>query len=237
MFKDIIEAKTNVRIVARERGKRVPHLCRENHNVWVNLGRQYLCEVISPSDGTFSAHYSDSPVRVMRYMALGIGGDSQRFDIASVFPLLDTHYPGQNTFDDTVITTSLLERPVKVSGTAGVGASPGIWMNDIAPVGPEDFGSDIEGGPITNIQYTTLFEYTDINIMPAYPSVPLTEIGLMLSDQVAVRTSEEVYDYGAPAHPHHINYSTRQKLIAYNTFEPIMKTVSVALEIYWQIQF
>jgi len=229
MFKDIIEAKTNVRIVARENGKKVPKLCRESHNVWVNFGRQYLAEVISPLNGSFGAHYNDAPVRVVRYMGVGIGGDSQLLEVASVYPLLDSHYPGQNTFDDTVITTTFLERPVKVTGTPGVGTSPGVWMSSVTA--PPTFG----GSPITKVTFDTLFQYTDISLYPAYPSVPISEIGLMLSSEAVSRTSQQVYDYGAP--PDYINSSTRQKLVAYNTFDTINKTASVALEVYWELQF
>lgn len=227
MFKDLIDAKVNVRIVARERGKKVSRLCRDGHNIWVNLGRQYLAEVISPSDGTFSAHYNDSVPRVVRYMGLGIGGDRQQADIAGTYPTLDTHYPGQNVYDDEDITTTYLERPVKVSGTAGVGASAGVWMNSVtAP-------PDLTG--VTKVKFDALFSNTDIHLSGAYPSVPISEIGLFLANEQASRTSEEVYDYVAT--PAYINTSTRPKLIAYNTFDTITKTNSVSLEIFWEIQF
>jgi hypothetical protein len=233
MFRDIIDVKTNVKIIARDdRGKKVPGLCREGHNIWVNLGRQYLAEVISPLNSSFAAHYADSPIRVTQYMALGIGGNSQLIDdIAGTYPTLDTHYPGQNTFDDTVLTVPYLERPVKVSGVAGVGTLAGVWMNSVTA--PPTFG----GSPITKVTFDCLFNYTDINLGGAYPSVPLSEIGLMLSNQQASRTSQEVYDYSVGAHPEHINYSTRQRLIAYNTFDTISKTVAVAFEVYWEIVF
>lgn len=229
MFKDSIDPKVNVRIIARERGKKVPGLCREGHNIWVNQGRQYLAEVISPLNGSFAAHYNDSPVRFVRYMGLGVGGDSQVLDLSTVYPTLDTHYPGQETFSDEDITVTQLERPVKVSGTAGVGSSAGVWMNSVTA--PPSF----TGTPNTNVEFDALFDNNDINLSGDYPSVPLTEIGLFLSSEEPSRTSEEVYDYlTAPAY---INDTTRQKLIAYNTFDAITKTVSVALEVHWEIQF
>jgi len=58
---------------------------------------------------------------------------------------------------------------------------------------------------------------------------------LFLSSESASRTSEEVYDYLTG--PAHINTSTRHQLIAYNTFDTITKTVSVALEVHWEIMF
>jgi hypothetical protein len=230
MFKDSIDPKVNVRIIARERGKKVPSLCREGHNIWVNQGRQYLAEVISPLNGSFAAHYNDSPVRFVRYMGLGIGGDSQVLDLSVTYPTLDTDYPGQEVFSDEDITVTQLERPVKVSGVAGVGSSAGVWMNSVtAP--PAVF----TGTPVTGVEFDALFDNADLNLAGAYPSVPVTEIGLFLSSEEPSRTSEEVYDYlTAPAY---INDTTRQKLVAYNTFDAITKTVSVALEVHWQIQF
>lgn len=230
MFKDSIDPKVNVRIVARERGKKVPSLCREGHNIWVNQGRQYLAEVISPLNSSFAAHYNDSPVRFVRYMGLGIGGDAQLIDIAATFPTsLDVDYPGQNIFSDEDIAATQLERPVKVSGVAGVGSSAGVWMNSVtAP-------PTISGSPVTQVEFDALFDNNDINLSGSYPSVPVSEIGLFLSSEEPSRTSEEVYDYlTAPAH---INDATRQKLVAYNTFDAITKTVSVALEVHWQISF
>jgi hypothetical protein len=161
-------------------------------------------------------------------MALGIGGDSQLL-APGTFPTLDSHYPGQNTYDDTLITTNYLERPIKVTGTAGTGTAPGVWMNSVTA--PPTFG----GTPITKVEFDCLFDYTDCQLGGAYPSMPLSEAGLMLSSEQASRLSNEVYSYASP--PDYINTSTRQKLLAYNTFDTISKTVSVALEIHWEIQF
>jgi hypothetical protein len=231
LFKEVIEAKNNVRIVARERGKKVKSMCRESHNIWVNQGRQYLAEVISPVVG-FGAHYNDSPVRVVRYMALGIGGNSQMNNLGNpMYSSLVAAYPGQNTYDDTLLDTKYLERPVKVTGDdPDPGHSDaGIWMGSVSA--PPTFG----GSPITKTQFDCLFTYTDINLGGYFPSVPLSEIGLMLSNEVPSRLSNEVYYYTHP--PDYIQTSTRQKLVAYNTFDTINKTVSVALEVYWEIQF
>lgn len=227
MFKDLIEVSVNVRIIARERGKIVAR--REGHNIWVNQGRQYLAEVISPLSSAFTAHYNDAPVRVVQYMGLGIGGDSQLLNIAGAYPTLDAHYPGQNLYDDETITVPYLERPVKVSGVAGTGSSAGVWLNQVAA--PPVF----TGSPVTKVEFEALFDNADLQLGGSYPSVPISEIGLYLSNESASRTSEEVYDYLNP--PDYINASTRQKLIAYNTFDTISKTVSVALELHWEIQF
>lgn len=228
MFRDRIEVRTNVKIIGRERGKKVPSLCRETHNIWVNFGRQYLAEVVSPSDNTFTAHYNDSPVRVTRYMGLGIGGDSQLVDIATTYPAMDADYPGGNTYTDELLTAAWLERPVKVSGTAGGSGTSGVWGSSVTA--PPTFS----GTPITKVSFDTLFDGPDLHLSGGYPSVPLSEVGLFLSNETMTLNSEDVYDYGTPPY---INTSTRQKLVAYNTFDTISKTPSVALEIYWELQF
>jgi hypothetical protein len=225
-FVEKIDAKANVRIIARERGKKVPGLCRDEHNVWVNIGREYLAKVISPTAG-FTGHVNDS---VVEYMGLGIGGDQQLIDLTGPsWTTLAAHYPGQNIFDDTDISIPYMERPVKVTGTAGTGTAPGDWLSQVAA--PPTF----LGTPITSVDFETLFDYSDINLAGAYPAVPLSEAALVLSSEVSSRLSNEVYDYGSP--PDYINVSTRQKLVAYNTFATLTKTVAVSLEVHWEIQF
>jgi hypothetical protein len=225
-FIEEIGAKANVRIIARERGKKVPKLCRESHNVWVNIGREYLAKVISPLLG-FTGHVNDN---VVQYMGLGIGGDQQLLDLTGpAWTTLAAHYPGQNLYDDTTTDRSYLERPVKVTGTPGVGTAPGVWLSQVAA--PPTF----LGTPITKVDFETLFDYTDINLTGAYPTVPLSEASLVLSSEVASRLSNEVYDYGSA--PDYINVSTRQKLVAYNTFDTLAKTEAVSLELHWEIQF
>jgi hypothetical protein len=179
--------------------------------------------VISPLAG-FAGHVNDA---VTRYVGLGIGGNEQTVDIAGTYPTLDSHYPGQNTYDDSLTTTVYLERPVKVSGTAGTGASAGVWLSDV--VAPPDLSG------VTTVDFEVLFAAADLHLSGAYPAVPLSEVGLFLSNETASRPSNEVYDYGSG--PDYINTSTRQKLIAYNAFAPLTKTASVSLEIHWQIQF
>jgi hypothetical protein len=233
MIKNTIEFSANVYLIARERGKRVPKLCHEGHNVWVNLGRQYLAEVVSPLNSSFNAHYADSPVRVVRYVGLGIGSHNQLVDIPSVYPTLNADYPGQNTFTDISLMTNCLERPVKVTGTAGGGTAPGVWMSSVGA--PPVFSSDPgPGTPTTRVKYTTLFTYTDINLAGAYASVPLSEVALFLSSVQSSRLSNEVYNYTGP--PDYIGAS-RQHPIAYHAFDTISKTVSVNYEVVWELQF
>lgn len=231
MFKDIVTPTSNVEIIARERGKLRRDLHREDHNVWVNIGRQYLAEALSPLDNTFSSHYSDSAgVKVAKWVGVGIGGDEQTSDVASLYPSLDTDYPGGNTFSDegaSSLNVSYLERPVKVTGTPGVGSSPGVWMNPVQA--PPAFS----GTPVHVVEFVTMFSGTDLHLSGAYPSVPLSECALMLSNEVDALNSDVVYDYTASPYIG----ASRQRLIAYNAFATITKTLSVDLEIHWKIEF
>ena len=227
--RDKIIAEANVFITARERGKLVPDMCREGHNIWVNIGREYLPKVISPLFGG-SRCKDDSYVK---WVGFGIGGDQQLVDIAATYPTLDTHYPGQNLFTGLDLTTSYLERPVKISGTAGVGSRAGVWMNTITIDGTHPAYS---GTPASTVEYEALFSATDINFVDgSYPAVPLSEVGLFLSSQTVSHTSENVYDYGTP--PAYVNAATRSILIAYHPFPTITKTSGVLLEVRWQLQF
>lgn len=232
-FQEKIEAKTNVKIIARERGKIVPSMCRDVHNTWVNYGRKYLAEVISPFDSgvgnDYTKHYGDgSMTRVVRYIGVGIGGAEQLLNIETVYPTLASHYPGRNTYTDSDIAINYMQRPVKVQGTPGGGANPGTWMLSIG------YPLIFSGTPVHKVEYMTFFSEADINISGAYPAVPLSECALMLTNEEPSKLSNEVYDYGSS--PDYIG-AERQLVLAYNAFATIVKTLAVALEIHWEISF
>jgi hypothetical protein len=48
----VVGVKGWVDIVARERGKKVPGLCRSGHNVWTNVGKEYLAVLMQKNTGT-----------------------------------------------------------------------------------------------------------------------------------------------------------------------------------------
>jgi|WetSurMetagenome_2_1015567.scaffolds.fasta_scaffold17866_2 hypothetical protein len=219
-----IQARSNVFITARERGKKVPALCREGHNRWVNFGREFLTRVVRPAADW--SHYSPD---VVKFMGFGIGGEFQTITITGD---LATHYPGQASFADDDITVSMLERPIKVSGTAGVGSSPGVWLQPIIVDG--DTPSTI-GSPATTIEFMALFNDSgELDLSGAYTNIPLSEIGLFDSSEVASLQSDAVYNYSAS--PAYIGAS-RQSLLAYHPFSPVTKTPSISLEVRWQLQF
>jgi hypothetical protein len=216
----------NVSIVVRERGKRVPQHCREDHNIWVDLGREYLARVISPNVG-FTNHDVEPPVEVVQFMGIGIGGESQWHPAAYIAPLMNDYPPAtgaapggwgnKQTDEDPLVTT--LERPVKLNI-----ASP-IWLDNIVtPVTYLNSGK--------TVRYDHLFDETVINSVGPYTVVPLSEIGLFLSTRD--KDAANVYDLSNP--PTMVG-AGRQTLLAYNTFEAIPKTVSFSLEVRWELRF
>lgn len=226
MFRTLgLECIANVQITGRERGKKVPSACREGHNRWVNFGREYLARVVTPDISW--GHVDDS---VIRSMAFGMGGADQTTTVTGD---LATHYPGQATFTDNDFTVVYLERPIKVTGTAGVGTSPGVWLKDITVDGSTT--PSFSGVPASTVEFVATFSDTDLHLGGAYTSIPLSEVGLYLSTQTASLLSNQVYDYASP--PSYINNTTRQKLVAYFPFATITKTPAVALEVRWQLQF
>jgi len=224
MFTSEMHCKANVSIVARERGKKVTSACRDGHNRWVNFGREYLAHVVAPT-----VSWEHLEPAVVKYMGFGIGG---KFQTATIAGSLATDYPGQHVFDPNDLTVVTLERPVKVSGVAGVGTSAGTWMNTVTV----DSGKPaFIGSPASTVEFLTLFSNVDLHLGGSYTSLPLSEVGMFLSTQTAALFSNQVYDYGSS--PSYINNATRQKLVAYFPFSPITKTPSISLEVRWALKF
>lgn len=202
---DEIEVKQNVHIIARERGKKVAE--RHGHNIFLNLGREWLAELIA-----LASLNPDVPERSdsIKYIALGIGGTRQLAVAHANSSPYGTAYPGANTQTDVNPSVTMLERPVRVSG--GVTAYPGvpgdIWIGEV------------QAPPVhtiaTETTFRRLFGPTDISYGTLI-SVPLSEVGLLTSAAV-------------PG-----NY--QNQLVAYDTFDTISKTGAVELEIVWTLKF
>ena len=69
---ETIQVRNNLRLIARERGKIVAR--REGHNIWLDLGREYLASLIA--DVSFGPDVPERNDRI-KYMELGIGGTRQ----------------------------------------------------------------------------------------------------------------------------------------------------------------
>lgn len=200
-----VEVKQNLIITARERGKIVAR--REGHNIWLNLGREYLAQLIA-----YASFGPDVPVRDdrVKYMGLGIGGSRQlALGVANADPLL-TAYPGTNLQTDSDPGVVTLERPVRLTG--GTTPYPGIgtdtWLGQVA--------APVVHPVATQTKFIRTFSSSEISY-GTFLSVPICEVMM----------------FSASADPTVYNNTG----IAYDTFDTISKTAAFELEVDWTIRF
>jgi hypothetical protein len=202
---DTIEVKSNLIITVRERGKIVDR--REGHNIWLNLGREYLAQLIA-----YQSFGPDTPVRNdrIKYMGVGIGGTRQLALATANAAPISPPYTGNNAQDDVTPTVTTIERPVRISGstTAYPGIAGDAWVGQIAAP------PDLSGG--TEVTFSRVFTQTEVSYGP-FLSVPLSEIMLFTS----------------AADPE--NYQNTG--VAYDTFDTISKTSAVSVQFNWTIRF
>jgi hypothetical protein len=204
-MRDLIEVKSNLVLTIRERGKiKTRHA---GHNIWLNLGREYLTQLIAYSSFSPPTAYRNDRIQ---YIGMGIGGNQQTSLSVANNPPITPAYAGSNLQTDVDPTVTTLERPVRVSGTS---TSPpydpsDIWLGQIQA--PPTF-------PIaTSVTFSRLFTTSDISYSP-FVQVPLSEVAL----------------YTAAANPNVYNNTA----IAFDTFPTITKTSAFSLEIDWTISF
>ncbi len=203
-----VEVKNNLRITARERGKIVQR--RDGHNIWVDLGREYLASLIA-----LVSYGPDTPERNdrIKYIGFGIGGTRQIAPgVANAAPM-SVAYPGTNLQTDTDPSVTTLERPVRVSGTTTSPSSPynpaDVWLGTIqAP--------PIHNTP-TQATFRRLFTQTEVSYS-TFATVPLSEVMLFTS----------------AANPVGVPLNTG---VAYDTFDTISKTGALELEVEWTVRF
>lgn len=181
-FSETIPVRQNLIITARERGKIVAR--REGHNIWLNLGEEWLAMLI----GYFSLS-PDTPETDYRikYMGLGIGGNRQLAPGTANSGYLLTDYGGSNNQTDTDPTVTELERPVRVSGGSGAPAAGDAWV--VTVQAPPDH-------PIASqTVFKRVFTQQEVSYYP-YLTVPLSEIGLFTSaaDPVYYKNNPVAYD-------------------------------------------
>lgn len=202
---ETIEVKQNLSLVARERGKIVAR--RVGHNIFLDLGREWLSELIA-----YQSFGPDVPFRDdrIKYMGLGIGGSRQVALGVANSPPITPPYSGTNVQTDTDPTVQTLERPVRVSGSAA--AYPGIagdeWVGLIGSADPNTVPKQVT--------YTRVFTQVEVSY-GAFASVPLSEIGLFTS----------------AADPE--NY--QNTAVAYDTFDTLSMTTAIELEVDWTLRF
>lgn len=220
--------RDNVLITARERGKIVAR--REGHNIFVDLGRQWLAELIS-----LLTTDPDVPDRIdlIKYMGFGIGGNEQTLPGEVTSAPLVTAYP---VGSDPNVTTGFehnetfplkplgsgggvietLEVPVRIAG--GVTTYPGDpgdqWLSTPSP---PDF--IIAHPSPTETNYHARFDAGAGDFLYGpFTRMPLSEAGLFLSS---------VSHLGTPFNP----------LVAYHTFDTILLSPEIELEVVWTVRF
>ncbi len=207
-FQETVEVKNNLRITARDRGKVVQR--RDGHNIWIDLGREYLASLIA-----LVSYGPDTPERNdrIKYMGFGIGGTRQVAPgVANVAPM-SVAYPGTNLQTDTDPSVTTLERPVRISGSTTAPTDPynpaDVWLGII------------QAPPIhntaTQVTFRRLFTQTEISYS-SFATVPLSEVMLFTSAATPI---------GQP-----LNTG-----VAYDTFDTISKTGALELEVEWTVRF
>ena len=223
---DNIEVKSNLKIVARERGKIVT--VRDTHNIFLDVGRDWLAHLVAlasmPPYATFA---SDSdyyqPHRLVRYMCMGVGGNKQVYPKAT-FNLAPLNlyaagggvWPPPFAQTDTDPEVFALEAPVITSMNSHAVPEQGCkWLAQIAvPTFP--------GSSPGEVTFTRIFLETELSDAP-FDLVPLSEIGLFV-DEVPT-----TYPVTKPTNP--------GSMIAYNTFNTISKTNAIAIQVDWTFRF
>lgn len=215
---DGIEVRSNLELTMRERGKLREK--RVGHNIWVNLGREWLPMLMSysalPAPPGAGTPMED---RRVRYMGLGIGGTRQlqKATVADVPPMSTYYGLGTNTQTDTDPTVTTLERPVRVSSP--IPAAPTIPPWDAGDVWLAQIQAPPTFPVATSVTYSRVFLEDEVSYGP-FLSVPLSEIGLFLSSPSANYIHQ----------PHNT-------FVAYDTFDTISKTTAFSLEVAWTIRF
>jgi hypothetical protein len=212
---DVVEVRSNLHIVARERGKIVAR--RDVHNIFLDTGREWLSRLIAYESYAPEAYQRSDRVR---YMGLGIGGSRQIIPaVANASPLGGPGDPyeansaagiGSNIQTDVSRSVTHLERPVRISG--GSSHYPGIsgdrWVGQIqAPV---------EHNTGTSATFRRVFTGAEVNY-GGFASVPISEAMLFTS-----AADPEFY----------LNTG-----IAYDVFDSLSKTSAVSLEVEWSLDF
>lgn len=213
---DDAQGKWNIEIVREERGKE--KLVHRSHNIFTNIGRQFICENISAAAFPSSSSFTRLQDSVVRYIGFGIGGSRQNSSLAAAAPIGTTLYPGTNVQTDTDVTVSRLERPVKVTGTPAeqINVSD-IWMRQVSPIGSL---------PAQNrVVYTAVFSQTDLQV--GADSMPLSEIGLFKSTADPALPNGAVGAYPGPG----------GHLVAYDTFNTIHKSGQFSIRVEWSLRF
>lgn len=165
----------NLELITRNVFGQIVHH-RQVHNVWVNNGREFLCELISLNSLNPDVPFENNRIR---YMGFGIGGYLQTQPSIANNPPMSTDYPGMNTQVDYDLAVSAIERSVRVS--------TGVYLYELPP---PTFPTPYQA------QFTATFGLTDISY-GSYLIVPLSEVGLFASGSVVSSSANQLLAYDA----------------------------------------
>jgi hypothetical protein len=203
---ETIEVKSNLCITVRERGKIVAR--RAGHNIWLDLGREYLAKLIC-----YQSFGPDTPEENnrIRYIGFGIGGTRQLALGTANSPPLSTAYPGNNTQTDTDPSVTQLERPVRISGTTTNPPydSGDVWLAQVT--------APVVHSPSNEALFTRVISSTEISYS-SFTTVPLSEVMLFTNAANPIGT------------PHNTG-------VAFDSFDTLSKTSAFELELVWAIRF
>jgi hypothetical protein len=227
-----IDVKSNVEVVARERGKIVYRY--ENHNIFTDSGRDWLAHLISfqamPPSGTYVSpcsgennNYYHPRHNLIRYMGFGMGGTKQVYPAAAfTTPPLSYYQPQSFSQTDTDPSVYSLEIPVAISdnGTAipPVPDTGPLWLGQISvPTFPS--------GSAGEIVFQRLITEAEISF-PPFDLVPISEVGLFIDDPAGNYTTTKP----APTSPPF-------NMVAYDQINTLPKTNAIAFEVKWTFRF
>jgi len=216
-----VESNVFIKKIRKSTGK--VEETRDSHNIFVDYGRDWLAHLIAlQALGSPDTTFRDDRIR---YMAVGIGGQSQLLAYATIEAAHAewdgyagtwgggaASAPVQTGVDPSVLG---LEWPVEVTN--------GSYYDDVSA--PATF-------PSTGIvRFTGVLGINEVSF-DAFTSVPLSEVGLF--------TQRVDTDLGGATTPPLVwpseNYAEKA-MVAYNTFDTLSKTSAFVLQFDWEIRF
>lgn len=217
MFSEDIVIKQNLKLTARERGKIVER--REGHNIFVNVGREWLSKIVSydslPSVGVAPSHpASAAEYHRIRYIGFGIGGDAQTAPAALFTAAPFNAYPWDDhtfTQTDSDPTVYALESPVPITSTGSSFPNDYQWVGQV--VAPPEYPQP------GHVRYSRIFVEAELTFGGA-PLMPVSEVALF--------TNAAAYN---------LKPEGSGPVIAYDTFNTLNKTNAIAIEIEWTLKF
>ena len=192
---------------------------RVSHNVFTNTGRTWLSRLVGSSDYTQSPPSPHSTDKIM-YIGFGCGGALQS----------NTDYA---TGQAELVTVTSLQDPVPIA----IDGDQRLYLKQVDNQANSSvyFPGDFRTRFVVDIAESELSftgNITRVSNKAVGTSVPITEAGLYLSSANPRFTHNASPGSSLEADPAGPN-----KLVAYNTFDPIHVTPNVILRVEWELRF